>query len=187
MARSVPRLGWGIDRGSQAALKGAIMNAEKLVKVCELLGKLRTTLDGGWYYSTPLLRTHDAVPVEWSDIWQSKPDALSIVAEVVADLDRISATLHELTAQAAELQIDTVQVCGADLGLLARVYTQLAQDVSASANKAVEALRPPPAPRRGRKPNAPDLSALVGPEKTDGPGSQVEMSPMVSHESEAQS
>ena len=69
-----------------------------------------------------------------------RPDALGIVADVVTDLASVSSVLFSLEERAKELGVDTLVLCQADLGLLARTYQILAQDISNAANRAVDAL-----------------------------------------------
>lgn len=125
-------------------------DTEKLNQIVEFLAQVRTILDGGWHYSSPLIRTGDSSPHPVMLV--ERPDALGIVADVVADIDLVSSSLFQMAARAAELGVDTVTLCGADLGLLARVYQALAQDISNAANKAVDTLSP--APKAERKPRA---------------------------------
>jgi len=118
-------------------------DTEKLNQIVEFLAQVRSILDGGWHYSSPLIRTRGTMLVE-------RPDALGIVADVVADVDLVSSSLFQMASRATELGVDTVTLCGADLGLLARVYQQLAQDISNAANRAIETLSPVPKAERKR-------------------------------------
>jgi hypothetical protein len=127
-------------------------DTEKLSQIVEFLAEVRTILDGGWHYSSPLIRREASLPQH--SMLVERPDALGIVADVVVDLDAVSGTLFAMAARAAELGVDTVDLCGADLGLLARVYQALAQDVSTAANKAVSALTPATKPERKRGPRS---------------------------------
>jgi hypothetical protein len=92
-----------------------------------------------------------------------RPDALGIVADVVADVDLVSSSLFQMASRATELGVDTVTLCGADLGLLARVYQQLAQDISNAANRAIETLSPVPKAERKRATRAPKASTPSSP------------------------
>lgn len=111
------------------------MNAEKLHQVVELLAQVRMVLDGGWHYSSPILR--GGLP---PSMLVERSDALSMVAEVIKDLDAVSSTLFALSSRAEELEVDTKSMCGADLDLQGRVYQKLAQDISRAANEAVDSL-----------------------------------------------
>lgn len=89
-----------------------------------------------------------------------RPDALGIVADVVTDLASVSSMLFSLEERAKELGVDTVVLCQADLGLLARTYQVLAQDISNAANRAIDALTAAaPKAERKRAPRAPKASA----------------------------
>lgn len=121
-----------------------LADTEKLSQIVEFLAEVRTILDGGWHYSSPLIRTGPTMLVE-------RPDALGIVADVVADIDLVSSSLFHMATRATELGVDTVTLCGADLGLLARVYQQLAQDISNGANRAIDSLSPAPKAERKQR------------------------------------
>ena len=141
------------------------VNAEKLRSIVELLSEVRLMLDGGWHYSSPIVRMRANQPYVKTDaqgvleeivlepcgVVIERPDALSIVAELVSDLDRTSAMLSCLDERAKELGVDTRLMVGADLTLLTRVYAQLTQDISRAANDAVDALKDAPPPRAERK------------------------------------
>lgn len=133
------------------------VNAEKLAAIVTLLSEVRLMLDGGWHYSSPIIRLR-AVEAPKGEgnldpcgVIIERADALSMVAELVADLDRTATSIMCLDQQAIELEVDTKVMCGADLALLARVYQKLAQDISRAANEAVTALTPPPATKPERK------------------------------------
>jgi len=132
-------------------------DTEKLSQVVEFLAQVRTILDGGWHYSSPLIR-HESNQTRV--IVTERPDALGIVADVVTDLASVSSVLFTLEERARELDVNTVALCQADLGLLARTYQVLAQDISNAANRAIEALTAAaPKAERKRAPRAPKASA----------------------------
>ncbi len=147
------------------------VNADKLSQVVEFLAQVRLILDGGWHYSSPLIRQIPDAPAPLVE----RPDALSIVADIVKDLDSVSSTLGELATRAIELDVDTVALCRADLGLLARVYQGLAQDVSAAANRAIDQLTISAKPeRKARTPRQPKASSTNNPAQTSLPTSDTE-------------
>lgn len=137
------------------------VNAEKLSAIVTLLSEVRLMLDGGWHYSSPIIRLRAVEGPKGEEnldpcgVIIERADALSMVAELVADLDRTATAIMCLDQQAIELEVDTKVMCGADLGLLARVYQKLAQDVSRAANEAVDALKPPPSTKPERKRRSP--------------------------------
>jgi hypothetical protein len=141
------------------------VNAEKLYAIVTLLSEVRLMLDGGWHFSSPIIRLRAAEAPTGDEnldpcgVIIERPDALSMVAELVADLDRTATAIMCLDQQASELEVDTKVMCGADLGLLSRVYQQLAQDVSRAANTAVDALKPPPTTKPERKRRSPTTSS----------------------------
>ncbi len=116
------------------------MNADKLAKVVELLAQVRTVLDGGYHYSSPFLRSRGDGPQLAPPILREKPDALSLLADVVEDLTFLSSALTELDDQAKGLEIDTKAMCETDLGLYQRTYEQLAIAVASAVQTAVAAL-----------------------------------------------
>ncbi len=127
-----------------------VANADKLAQIVELLAEVQTVLDGGWYYSSPLIRNGLTTALAAGPL-VTTPDALSIVAAVVADTADVATYLMRLAERATNLEVDVLALCNADLTLLSRVYLKLSQDISTAANEAVDALRPtekPEAPRR---------------------------------------
>lgn len=136
---------------------------EKLNQVVELLAEVRTVLDGGWHYSSPLLRLRRADEGN-PDLLVERADCLSMVAEVISDVDRVSDHLAALSDRANELGVDTTVLCGADLPLLARTYKALAVALGNAANDAVDTLTATaPKPDRKRAPRAPKASAASSP------------------------
>lgn len=124
-------------------------DTEKLNQIVEFLAQVRSILDGGWHYSSPLIRTGDSSP--HGTMLVERPDALGIVADVVVDIDLVSSSLFQMATRATELGVDTVTLCGADLGLLARMYQQLAQDISNAANRAIDTVSPAPKAERKQR------------------------------------
>lgn len=136
-------------------------DTEKLSQIVEFLAQVRTILDGGWHYSSPLIR-HESN--ETRVMLVERPDALGIVADVVTDLVSVSSVLFTLEERAKELNVDTVVLCQADLGLLARTYQQLAQEISNAANRAIDALTAAaPKVERKRAPRTPKASTSSSP------------------------
>lgn len=131
-------------------------DTEKLSQIVEFLAQVRTILDGGWHYSSPLIR-HESNETRVTLV--ERPDALGIVADVVTDLASVSSVLFTLEERAKELNVDTVVLCQADLGLLARTYQLLAQEISNAANRAIDALTvTTPKAERKRAPRTPKAS-----------------------------
>ena len=149
------------------------VNAEKLSAIVTLLSDVRQMLDGGWHYSSPVIRLRAVRPIGEENfdpcgVVIERSDALSIVAEIVSDLDRTASTIACLDMQATELEVDTKVMCGADLALLARVYQKLAQDISRAANEAIDQLRPPVATKPERKRRGSAATAQISiPNPTD--------------------
>jgi hypothetical protein len=142
------------------------INPEKLSQIVKLLSDVRTLLDGGYHYSSPIRRRQAAErrasangvdETYFQEILVEKKDCVSLLADVVIELDWLQANLFELAIAADELDVDTVALCGANLELQARVYEQLSQDLSRAITVAVEALRPQATKpeRRKRGPNKP--------------------------------
>lgn len=143
-----------------------MVNPEKLAQIVKLLSDVRSLLDGGYHYSSPIRRRQAAErraaangvdELLFQEILIEKKDCLSLLADVVTELDWLQANLLELAISADELDVDTVALCGADLELQSRVYQQLSQDLSRAITAAVETLRPqaPKQERRKRGPNKP--------------------------------
>jgi hypothetical protein len=141
-----------------------MINPEKLAQIVKLLSDVRLLLDGGYHYSSPIRRRQAAerraaviADDEFQEILVEKKDCLSVLAEIVTELDWLQSNLLELAIAADELDVDTVALCGADLELQSRVYQQLSQDLSRAVTLAVETLRPQSVKpeRKKRGPNKP--------------------------------
>lgn len=126
---------------------------EKLEQLVHFLAEVHNVLDGGWQYSSPLIRARRIAGGNPSFL-VDESDCLSIVAQVVSDIDRASDKLDALATQATELNVDTRSLCGADLPLLAKTYKALAIAIGNAANDAIDALAtatPAAKERRPRK------------------------------------
>lgn len=108
-------------------------------------------LDGGWHFSSPLIRKRSVS--EGGALVIEHSDCLSMIAETIVDIDRVADHLSVLAEQAEQLGVDAKALCGADLPLLARTYKALGVAIGNAANDAVEALTLAAASKpRGRKP-----------------------------------
>lgn len=116
-----------------------VTDSKKLDEIVRFLADVRNVLDGGWHYSSPLIRLRRSDEGNPS-VLVEESDCLSMVAQVVSDVDRVSDTLDALSTRATELGVNTVQLCGADLPLLARTYKALAIAIGNAANDALDAL-----------------------------------------------
>lgn len=141
----------------------------KLRQIVQILAEVRTLLDGGWHYSSPIIRTQSEMLLE-------TPDALGIVNEIVVDLELLSTSLFEVHARTSDLGLNTVELCGADLELLARVYQALSQDIAVAVTRAKDLLMPAAKPERKRAPRTPKVS----PSSPSSPNSSSSTSNQVS-------
>lgn len=119
------------------------MNAEKLKEIVNLLAQVRSLLDGGWHYSSPLIRDEPNLQG-----LLERADALGMVVEIGTDLGMLAAALGASSEKAKELDVDTRQLCGADLALLSKTYGELSAAVSTAATAALEVLTSPDQPER---------------------------------------
>lgn len=123
------------------------MANEKLNQVVQVVSRIQLLTEGGWQYSSPLIREEGeprGIPL------LETPDSISLVQLVVGDIDQLHRELVRLVEDAKGLGIDTVTICGADIAAQARAYQQLAMDLGTAAQRALETMREAPAPRRRR-------------------------------------
>lgn len=125
------------------------MANDRLAAVVQCTARIQLLTEGGWQYSSPLVRESGGHAVPLLDT----PDALSLVALVVGDLDILSKELFGLVDQAKDLGIDPLAMCQVDLATSARVYQQLAMDLATASQRAIDAMRQPAKPERRRRSN----------------------------------
>lgn len=113
---------------------------KKLAQIAELLAAVRTLLDGGYHYSSPFLRSRGDTDAEAPPMIREKADGLSLLSDIVSDLQSVAVSLDQLDDQAKELKLNTVAVCGVDLSLYTRVYDQLATEIKAAVQVAIDGL-----------------------------------------------
>jgi hypothetical protein len=150
------------------------MANDKLGLVVRCTSRIQLLTEGGWQYSSPLIREAGGEAVPLLDT----PDAISIVSLVVGDLDELSRDLFGLVEVASSLGIDTVAMCQVDLPTQARVYQQLAMDLGSAAQRAVDALRQSatakPERRRARANGSSSKQTSLIPEGTEKPAVDCE-------------
>lgn len=123
------------------------MANDKLAAVVQHISRVQLMTEGGWQYSSPLVRESGGNEVPLLDT----PDAISIVALVVGDIDLLSRELFALVDEARTLGIDSIGMCRVDLPGLARIYQQLAMDLATASQKAIEQLKQPMRAERKRR------------------------------------
>lgn len=123
------------------------MANDKLAAVVQHISRVQLMTEGGWQYSSPLVRETGGNEVPLLDT----PDAISIVALVVGDIDLLSRELFALVDEARTLGIDSIGMCRVDLPGLARIYQQLAMDLGTASQKAIEQLKQPMRAERKRR------------------------------------
>lgn len=110
------------------------MANDKLKAVVQCTARIQLVTEGGWQYSSPLVRESGGSEVPLLDT----PDAISIVALMVGDIDQLSRELFALVEEAKSLGIDPMAMCSLDLPCLARTYQQLAMDLATASQRAIE-------------------------------------------------
>lgn len=131
------------------------MANDRLASVVQCTSRIQLMTEGGWQYSSPLVRESGGPEIPLLDT----PDAISIVSLVVGDIDMLARELSCLVDEARALGIDPVAMCQVDLPGLARAYQQLAMDLGAAAQRAVETMRQPPKPERKRRASAASVAS----------------------------
>jgi hypothetical protein len=115
-----------------------VTNAEKLDQIVDALAKVQLLLDGGYQYSSPVLRSPELSGNEAPNFLAVEPDGVSLVFAIASDFESVSLMLSELAGKAVALAIDTKMLCGVDLELMARIYEKLAIDLGTAAHAAKE-------------------------------------------------
>lgn len=113
---------------------------KKLAQIAELLAAVRTLLDGGYHYSSPFLRSRGDSEDQAPPMIRERADGLSLLSDIVSDLQSVAVSLDQLDDQAKDLKLNTVAVCGVDLGLYTKIYDQLATDIKAAVQVAIDGL-----------------------------------------------
>jgi hypothetical protein len=133
------------------------MANDRLAAVVSVTSRIQLVTEGGWQYSSPLVREQGGKEIPLLDT----PDALSMMALIVGDLDLLSRDLYALVEEAKGLGIDAAAMCGVDLATSARVYQQLAMDLGTASQRAIEAMAQskPAGPGRRRRSNGASASA----------------------------
>lgn len=156
---------------------------KKLAQIAELLAAVRTLLDGGYHYSSPFLRSRGDTDHEPPPMIREKADGLGLLSDIVSDFQSIALSLDQLDDQAKELSIDTIAICGVDLGLYTRIYDELATALKAAVDVAANGLHSngesveKPERRKGpRKPKASKQTTLpiAEPETAEGIDNEAE-------------
>jgi hypothetical protein len=130
-------------------------NVDRLSQITNLLARVRTLLDGGWHYSSPLVRGSHAEHYGNQPLVE-RPNALDVLESVAQDLDHLSQELATANDTANELKLDTMVLCQANLELLATIYMNLSIELYSALAKARESLaETKPKVERPRKPRAP--------------------------------
>lgn len=113
------------------------MANDKLKAIVTCTSRIQLLTEGGWQYSSPLVREAggDAVPL------LNTSDAISIAALVAGDVDILSRELFALVDETKTLGFDPVAMCQVDLATQARVYQQLAMDFATATQRAIEGLK----------------------------------------------
>lgn len=113
---------------------------KKLAQIAELLAAVRTLLDGGYHYSSPFIRSRGDSDDSPPPMIREKADGLSLLSDIVSDLQNVALSLDNLDDQAKDLKLNTIAICGVDLALYTRVYDQLATDIKAAMQTAIDGL-----------------------------------------------
>lgn len=159
---------------------------KKLAQIAELLAAVRTLLDGGYHYSSPFLRSRGDSDDQAPPMIRERQDGLGLLSDIVSDLQSVALSLAELDDQAKELKLNTQAICGVDLSLYTRIYDQLATDIKAAVQIAIDGLAAngesaakPERRKAARVPKAPPSSkqttlAVIEPETPSTEGSDDE-------------
>lgn len=116
-------------------------NTERLAQIVELLGRISTLIDGGYQYSSPLVR--DKYQGKYSGPLVHHNGVLELLNSIATDVSHLGAELQAANELATTLGVDTVAMCQADLPVLSRAYDALCIDIVAACVRASEVISPP--------------------------------------------
>lgn len=133
------------------------MANDKLKAVVTCTSRIQLLTEGGWQYSSPLVRQNGGEKIPLLDT----SDAISIIALVAGDVDILSRELSTLVDEAKALGFDPIAMCQVDLATQARVYQQLAMDLATASNRAIDGLKQSgqAKPERRRRSNGASVAA----------------------------
>jgi hypothetical protein len=119
-------------------------NTERLGQIVELLARLCLLLDGGYHYSSPLVRErfHEGKTTLETPVVHHN-GLLDLLQDISHDLNHLGAEIRAAQDLAAQLGVDPVALCGADLPALGRAFDGLCLDLVTAVGKAHEIIDPP--------------------------------------------
>lgn len=123
------------------------MANDKLKAIVTCTSRIQLLTEGGWQYSSPLVRQTGGEAIPLLDT----SDAISIVALVAGDVDILSRELFGLFEESKALGFDSLAMCQVDLATQARVYQQLAMDLATATQRAIESLKQSAQPKERRR------------------------------------
>lgn len=141
-------------------------NTERLGRIVELLARLSLLLDGGYQYSSPLVRErfHEGKTTLETPLVHHN-GFLELLNEVGTDLNHLGAEIRAAQDLAAQLGVDPLALCGADLSALSRVFDGLCLDLVSAVGRAREIIDPP---SKADKPKRTRTRALASSPPPDG-------------------
>lgn len=115
-----------------------MLDDERVEQCWQLLDALRGLLSQGWYYvgAEPGRSQSECRKTECSDL-------LGLVAELCADSKRVADALGNILVAAVKLQIGTETIrnlVGVDIVTLTMMHEQLAEDLAAAGNRALDTI-----------------------------------------------
>lgn len=115
-----------------------MLDDERVEQCWRLLDELRGLLSQGWYYvgAEPGRSQSECRKTECSDL-------LGLVAELCADSQRVADALGNILTTAVRLQIGTETIrnlVGIDVVTLTMMHEQLAEDLAAAGNRALDTI-----------------------------------------------
>jgi hypothetical protein len=115
-----------------------VLDDQRVEECWQLLDRLRGLLSQGWYYagSEPGRSQSECRKTECADI-------LALTAELCADSKRMADALGNILIEAVRLKIGTETIrnlVGVDIVTLTMMYEQLADDLAAAGNRALDTI-----------------------------------------------
>lgn len=144
-------------------------NTERLGQIVELLARLSLLLDGGYQYSSPLIRQRFAegrTTLETPLLHHN--GLLDLLNEVGNDLNHLGSEIRAAQDVATQLGVDSVALCGADLPALGRAFDGLCLDLITAVGKAREIIDPPTKADKAKRTRTRALASSPPPDGQSG-------------------
>ncbi len=144
----------------------ATPNTERLAQIVKLLARISMLIDGGYQYSSPLVRENYGDKYAGPLVHHN--GVLELLNAVATDVGHLGAELQAANELATSLGVDTIAIFSADLPALARACDALCIDIVAACVRASDTISPAKAPERTRRARTKALASSPPPDGQSG-------------------